>query len=85
MAAYRGGMERVYVDVATDSVCFPTTSLLWFWQTKGEHNEVRRVASGGRVFVSSVQRLQRRNFRNINILYHNHLLYDDDYPYYESF
>lgn len=73
------------MDVATDSVCFPSITLLWFWHSGGDQSEVRRIASGGKVIVSSGWSVQRRYYQGMVTSNDIHLLYDDDYPYYRSF
>lgn len=51
LAAYAGGVNKVYVDIASDSVCFPSLMLLWHWQKNGDDGEVNRIARGHRVHV----------------------------------
>lgn len=53
MEAYADGEERVFLDVRTDSVCFPSLTLLWHWQGRADRNEVRRISNGGQVYVLS--------------------------------
>ncbi|KFY89385.1 hypothetical protein V500_05733 [Pseudogymnoascus sp. VKM F-4518 (FW-2643)] len=53
MAAYPGGVKKVYIDVMSDSVCFPSLTLLWHWQRRGDLREVQWLASGGKLQVST--------------------------------
>ncbi|OBT70076.1 hypothetical protein VE03_00615 [Pseudogymnoascus sp. 23342-1-I1] len=51
MAAYEGGVKKVYVDIENDSIFMPSLSALWHWQTKGDEREVGRIASQRNVYV----------------------------------
>ncbi|OBT77250.1 hypothetical protein VF21_04058 [Pseudogymnoascus sp. 05NY08] len=53
MGAYAGGEERVYLDVDTDSLCFPSLTLLWHWQGRADRREVRRISNHCQVYVLS--------------------------------
>lgn len=51
MRAHVDDPAQVYVDGATDSVCFPSLELMWHWQSNGDWREVQRFSDWGRVYV----------------------------------
>lgn len=53
MAAYEDCEAKVYVDVGSDSICFPSLTLMWHWQANEAREEVRRIASACKVYVMS--------------------------------
>ncbi|KFY38417.1 hypothetical protein V494_04366 [Pseudogymnoascus sp. VKM F-4513 (FW-928)] len=51
LAAYQGGLKRIYVDVETDPIYFPCMPALWKWQEEGWPWEVEIFDRVGRVFA----------------------------------
>ncbi|OBT55157.1 hypothetical protein VE04_05198 [Pseudogymnoascus sp. 24MN13] len=60
MAVYPEHVRRVYIDVATDSIFFPSLTLLWLWQERGDQREVLRIAAESKVFVLCEGKISRR-------------------------
>lgn len=60
MAAYAREDGKVYVDIETDSVCFPSLDLLWHWERSGEAMDLMRMAASRRVYVLNAGTVRSR-------------------------